>query len=175
MLLFPQLTPFRYLLINYRIGGLMLRVADFDRKVVIDKAREAYERHLSLLDHYEILSEAEKKSYLAYNEDPAKFSTISITNPTARRAAKIANFKQESELKRKLQVYFLFTMYKAVADFIPVPCPEPSVLTKRRRCHSRIAPYKSALMCARYFSVIGDNEQRARGPSDGATYSICRP
>lgn len=85
----------------------MLRVSDFDRKVVLLKAREAFERYLSLLQHYGIFTAAEKKSLKLYKEDPEKFSTISTGDPTARRAAKIANFRLEKELKQKLEVYML--------------------------------------------------------------------
>lgn len=59
---------------------------------------------MSLLDHYEILSTADKKLYKTYIESPTTFSTISITDPNARRGAKIANFKLEKELKNKLDV-----------------------------------------------------------------------
>jgi len=93
----------QYLLINFRLGDLFLWVADLDRKAVLEKARQAYERHLSLLDHYDLLQLADKKLYNTYAEDPSNFSTISAADPNARRNAKIANFKQEKELKRKLE------------------------------------------------------------------------
>jgi immunoglobulin-binding protein 1 len=94
----------RYLLINYRLADLILRLSSKDRKSTLQKAREAYERYLSLLDHYEVLSTVDKKLYNDYTESPTKFSTISTTDPNARRAAKIANFKLEKELKKKLEV-----------------------------------------------------------------------
>jgi hypothetical protein len=97
------LTFPRYLLINYRLADLILRLSK-GRKTTLQKAREAYERYLSLLDHYEILSTVEKKLYNEYTESPITFSTISTTDPSARRAAKIANFKLEKELKKKLEV-----------------------------------------------------------------------
>jgi len=98
------LTFPRYLLINYRLADLILRLSCKDRKSTLQKAREAYERYLSLLDHYEILSTADKKLYNNYTESPTTFSTISTTDPNARRGAKISNFKQEKELKKKLEV-----------------------------------------------------------------------
>lgn len=94
----------RYLLINYRLAGLIQRVANRDRKGVLVRAREAYERYLSLLDHYDILAAGDKKLYSDYVEAPTTFSTIASTDPGARRGAKIANFKQEKELKKKLEV-----------------------------------------------------------------------
>jgi len=81
-----------------------LRLNSQDRKSTLQKAREAYERHLTLLDHYEILSTTDKKLYNDYTEAPTTFSTILTKDPNARRDAKIANFKQEKELKKKLEV-----------------------------------------------------------------------
>lgn len=79
-------------------------MANKDRKNVLARAREAYERYLNLLDQYEILTSSEKKLYQDYLESPTTFATISTTDPNARRGAKIANFKQEKELKKKLEV-----------------------------------------------------------------------
>ncbi|CZR64689.1 related to TAP42, component of the Tor signaling pathway [Phialocephala subalpina] len=93
----------QYLVINYRLAELLLRVSNKIRKTTIQSARDAYERYLSLLDHYDILTTAEKKLYNDYTESPTTFSTISTTDPNARRATKIANFKLEKELKKKLQ------------------------------------------------------------------------
>jgi hypothetical protein len=47
---------------------------------------------------------SDKKLYNTYTESPTTFSTISTTDPSARRGAKIANFKAEKELKKKLEV-----------------------------------------------------------------------
>ena len=90
--------------INYHLADLFLRASSKDRKSTLQKAREAYERYLTLLDHYEIFSTADKKLYNDYTESPTSFSTISTTDANARRAAKIVNFKQEKELKKKLEV-----------------------------------------------------------------------
>ncbi|KAH8651517.1 TAP42-like protein [Tricladium varicosporioides] len=102
---FEDLTSgdLQYLLINYRLAELVLRISSSDRKGVIQRARDAYERYLTLLDHYEILSGPDKKLYHTYTESPTSFSTISTKDPNARRNAKIANFKQEKELKKKLE------------------------------------------------------------------------
>ena len=94
----------RYLVIDYRLADLILRISSNDRKSVLQRAREFYDRYLSLLDHYEILSVADKKLYHTYTESPTAFSTFSTTDPNARRGAKIANFKLEKDLKKKLEV-----------------------------------------------------------------------
>jgi len=95
----------RYLNINYRLAELILRASGKERKAILQRAREAFERYLSLLDHYDILGAPEKKLYEAYNESPTTFSTISTTDPNTRRGAKISNFKLEKELKKKLEVH----------------------------------------------------------------------
>ena len=94
----------RYLLINYRLAGLIQRVAHKDRKNLLARAREAYERYLNQLDQYEILSASDKKLYQQYLESPTTFATISTTDANVRRNAKIANFKQEKDLKKQLEV-----------------------------------------------------------------------
>ena len=94
----------RYLLINYHLAELVLRVSSHDRKSTLQTARNIYEKYLEQLDQYGILSEQDKRIYGRYLEEPISFSTISTSDPNARRNAKIANFKQEKELKQKLEV-----------------------------------------------------------------------
>lgn len=94
----------RYLLIDYHLGDLYTRSFSADRRTALQKARAAYERFLNLLGNYEILSDSFKKLHETYSENPTTFSTISTTDFTARRAAKIANFKQEKDLKQKIDV-----------------------------------------------------------------------
>ncbi len=93
-----------YLLVNYRIAELLQKVSTSpqERKATLDVTREAYEKFLHLLDNYSILSVSDSKLFTRYNEDASSFSTIPSNDPTARRNAKIANFKTEKELKQKL-------------------------------------------------------------------------
>ncbi|KAI5925286.1 TAP42-like family protein [Camillea tinctor] len=95
-----------YLLVNFRIAELVQRISTrspSERKDVLKKAREAYEKFLHLLDSYSVLSAAHSKLLAEYNEDPSAFSTTSTKDPAARRNAKIANFKVEKEMKQKLE------------------------------------------------------------------------
>jgi len=95
------------LVIPYRIADLGQRLSTTDtsdRKVILQEAKKFYEAFLTQLGHYEMLSSAEKKLHAEYQESPSTFSTISTTDPTARRNAKIANFKMEKDLKKKLDV-----------------------------------------------------------------------
>ncbi|KAI1433140.1 TAP42-like family protein [Xylaria sp. CBS 124048] len=96
-----------YLLVFYRIAELLQKVSSSssssERKRLLDSARAAYEKFLHLLDAYSILSPQDSKIFASYNDEPNAFSTISATDPNARRNAKIANFKAEKQLKQKLE------------------------------------------------------------------------
>lgn len=122
----------RYLLINYRLAELIVRVSHIDRKNILQRGREAFEKYLSLLDHYEILSSADRRLYQTYIESPSTFSTISTTDPNARREAKIANFKLEKELKSKLEVSLhpQYHMPGKLTTYALVFGPESCVSTK---------------------------------------------
>lgn len=74
------------------------------RKQVLLRARDHYERFLKLLDSYDILGTSDARLYEAYSEDKANFSTTNTKDAAARRDAKIARFREEKEMKRKLEV-----------------------------------------------------------------------
>ena len=71
---------------------------------MLRRAQEVYERFLSLLDTYLILSASDLKLYERYKVNRDDFSLISSGDPGARRDTKIARFKQDNELKLKLEV-----------------------------------------------------------------------
>lgn len=85
----------------------MQRISNTDvslRKSNLLRARGYYERFLKLLDSYDMLGKADTKLLEAYNENKNNFSTANTRDASARRDAKIARFKEEKELKRKLEV-----------------------------------------------------------------------
>ena len=94
----------RYLLINYYLAELILRDNQTSRKSVLEHAQESYEKYLNALDTYEILSASDRKLYELYLNDRKSFSTASTTDVAARRDTKIRRFRQEKELKEKLDV-----------------------------------------------------------------------
>ena len=63
-----------------------------------------------------MLNTRDRKLYERFLESRDDFSLISTTDPVARRNTKIARFKQENELKLKLEVCALQVPRK-------VPCP----------------------------------------------------
>lgn len=98
----------RYLLIDYYLAELVLKDSISDRKQVLRRAQDAFERYVHLLDTYRMLSQNDRRLYERLQESPDSFSLTSSADPTARRDAKITRFKQETELKRKLEVQDLF-------------------------------------------------------------------
>ena len=94
----------KYLLLDYYLAELILKKIGNDRKDNLQQARHHYESFLRLLDNYRILSKEDEKLLETYTENPKTFSTASITSGSTRRAAKIARYKQEKELKAILQV-----------------------------------------------------------------------
>jgi immunoglobulin-binding protein 1 len=93
-----------YFLINYRLADLFTRSQRQDRKDVLVNAQEAFEGFLKLLDQYDLLSREDSRLFELYREQPGQFSTASTTDAGRRRETKIARFKQEKELKQKLEV-----------------------------------------------------------------------
>jgi hypothetical protein len=99
--------PFRYMAINYHMAELIQKIFNTDisfRKQNLLRARGHYERFLKLLDSYDVLGKADAKLFEAYTEDKGNFSTANTRDPAARRDAKISRFREEKELKRKLEV-----------------------------------------------------------------------
>lgn len=74
------------------------------RKGVLQRAREAYERFLALIDVYGMLSRGDKQLQERYLENRDDFSLMPMSDMTARRDTKIARLKQEKELELKLEV-----------------------------------------------------------------------
>ncbi|KAH0566326.1 hypothetical protein GP486_000262 [Trichoglossum hirsutum] len=93
----------QYMLINYYLAELITRDNTSDRKGILRQAREAYEKYLRLLESYDILSSSDAKLFERYLDDRDSFSTASTTDATLRRDTKIARFKEEKEMKRKLE------------------------------------------------------------------------
>lgn len=103
------LTTIRYLAIDHHLAELIQRIFTPDisfRKSNIIRARECYEVFLKQLDAYDILGASDCKLLEAYSEDKANFSTANTRDAEARRDAKIARFRSEKELKRKLEVSY---------------------------------------------------------------------
>jgi hypothetical protein len=94
-----------FLLINFHLAEMTQKIPSQsppERKRILSGARDAYERYLHLLDSYDLLSPTHKKLLEQYTDAPTTFTTVSASDPNARRDAKIANFKTEKDLRAKL-------------------------------------------------------------------------
>ena len=83
---------------------------------MLQRAREAYERYLALLDNYGMLSKGDKKLQERYVDNRDEFSLMSMSDPTARRDTKITRLKQEKELELKLEVGLSSGLRKGTAS-----------------------------------------------------------
>lgn len=93
----------QYLLLNYRIAELILRINSRERrKSNITKAARSYESYLKQLDNYDMLAKADAQLLEQYLDSPTTFSAVSTTDPASRRETKIKRFKEEKALKQKL-------------------------------------------------------------------------
>jgi immunoglobulin-binding protein 1 len=109
----------QYLSIDYILGDLITRKAASDRKSLLRDSQEAYDRYLHLLDTYSLLSGPDKKLYERYIDQKDAFALLSSSDPSIRRETKITRFKQEKDLKQKLEA-----------------CTSPSILLNFRTDHT---------------------------------------
>jgi hypothetical protein len=108
--------------ISYHLAELIQKVFTPEvsaRKEHLVQARARYERFLKLLDSYDMLSKGDAKLLESYNEDKQNFSTVSTKDAAARRDVKIARFREEKELKRKIEVCI-------ITEFPPHRTNEPA-------------------------------------------------
>ncbi|KAF2019945.1 TAP42-like protein [Aaosphaeria arxii CBS 175.79] len=98
-------TDLQYMAVSYHIADLKQKITGdvASRKENILQARGLYERFLKLLDSYDILGKSDARLLETYLDDRNSFSTASTKDASARRDAKIARFREEKELKKKLE------------------------------------------------------------------------
>ena len=91
--------------ISYQIAELVQKITGgvAERKANLLRAQEFYERFLKLLDSYDVLGKSDVRLLEQYLEDRKNFSTVSTTDAAKRREVKISRFKEEKELKKKLE------------------------------------------------------------------------
>lgn len=93
--------------IHYHLAELVQKISSVEissRKQNLLLSQIHYEKFLKLLDSYDLLTKADARLFEAYAEDKANFSTANTRDAAARREAKISRFREEKELKQKLEV-----------------------------------------------------------------------
>lgn len=96
----------QYLLVDYQLADLLQRSYSEEREAQLRQTQIAYEKFLETLNDYEVLSTGDKKLYERYLENRGAFAVVASTDPTTKRNEKVNRFKQEKELKQKLEVRF---------------------------------------------------------------------
>jgi immunoglobulin-binding protein 1 len=92
-----------HLLTHYRLADLVQRRSSQDRKSLLHVAQASYDKFLRQLDQYDMLEASDLKLLQDYHDSPPTFSTASTSDAAARRDTKIRRFRQEKDLKQKLQ------------------------------------------------------------------------
>lgn len=94
----------RYMALEYHLAELVQRGPTSDREAVLRRALEQYEKFLTRLDEHELLSSGDKKFFEQYMANPTTFTLAPMNDAAARRDTKVRRFREEKELKQKLQV-----------------------------------------------------------------------
>ncbi|KAL5341580.1 TAP42-like protein [Aspergillus crustosus] len=96
-------SDLQYLTVEYHIAELLQRSYSSDREAILQRALQQYEKYVARLDDYYLLSEKDKKLYERYVANPTTFSLTQTNDAATRRDVKIARFKEEKELKQRLE------------------------------------------------------------------------
>ncbi|KAJ5152376.1 hypothetical protein N7492_010671 [Penicillium capsulatum] len=93
----------QYMTLEYYLADLTQRAPGPDREATLKRALELYEQFLTRLDEYELLSKEDKKLLEQYLANPSSFTLAPINDAAARRETKVRRFREEKELKQKLE------------------------------------------------------------------------
>ncbi|KAH8425373.1 IGBP1/TAP42 family protein [Aspergillus melleus] len=93
----------QYLTVDYHLADLLQRSYSSDREASLRRALHQYEQYLARLDNYELLNDNNKKLYERYAENPSSFSLTPVNDAATRREVKITRFREEKELKQRLE------------------------------------------------------------------------
>ncbi|KAJ6133996.1 hypothetical protein N7523_000318 [Penicillium sp. IBT 18751x] len=92
-----------YMTLEYHLAELVQRGPTSDREAVLRRALEQYETFITRLDEYELLTEGDKKLLEQYMANPSTFTLAPMSDAAARRDVKVKRFREEKELKQKLE------------------------------------------------------------------------
>lgn len=93
--------------LEYHLAELTQRGSTADREATLRRTLEQYERFITRLDEYELLSAVDKKLFEQYMANPSTFTLAPLNDAATRRDVKVRRFREEKELKQKLEVRLL--------------------------------------------------------------------
>lgn len=89
---------------EYFLADLLQRTYSSNREAILRRSLEKYESYLARMDDYGLLNDSSKKLYERYMESPSSFSLTPTNDAAVRREVKVSRFREEKELKQKLEV-----------------------------------------------------------------------
>lgn len=95
--------------LEYYLAELTQRGSTSDREATLRRALELYEQFITRLDEYGLLSAGDKKLFEQYMANPSTFTLAPTNDAAARRDVKVRRFREEKELKQKLEVRYIHT------------------------------------------------------------------
>ncbi|EED23278.1 TOR signaling pathway regulator (TapA), putative [Talaromyces stipitatus ATCC 10500] len=95
----------QFLTVDHLLAEVVQRASSTDREAVLRRALGEYEKFLTRLDDYGLLSDRDKKLFEQYTENPARFSLALKNDAANRREVKVGRFREEKELKQKLEYF----------------------------------------------------------------------
>ncbi|KAJ5120615.1 uncharacterized protein N7515_010003 [Penicillium bovifimosum] len=95
----------QYMTLEYHLAELMQRATSSDRENALKSALEYYEKYLMRLDEYLLLSGGDKKLFEQYMANSTSFTLAPANDAAARREIKVRRFREEKELKQKLEYF----------------------------------------------------------------------
>jgi immunoglobulin-binding protein 1 len=100
-------SELQYLLVDYFLADALFRkgipVAQ-ERKETVLEARSIWERFMRRLDQYDMFRKEDARMWERYLENKNGFEVAGGLDASQRRDVKITRFREEKELKRKLEV-----------------------------------------------------------------------
>ncbi|CEJ58559.1 hypothetical protein PMG11_07213 [Penicillium brasilianum] len=93
----------QYMTLEYHLAELTQRGPTADREATLRRALEQYETFITRLDEYELLSAGDKKLFEQYMANSSTFTLAPLNDAAARRDIKVRRFREEKELKQKLE------------------------------------------------------------------------
>ena len=86
------------------LAQLLLKTHGLDRRATLRRALSLYDKFLTRLRDYDLLSPSDVKLQERFSEDPEDFTLGSLGNPAQRRERKVASYKEEQALKAQVKV-----------------------------------------------------------------------
>ncbi|GAM85066.1 hypothetical protein ANO11243_030690 [Dothideomycetidae sp. 11243] len=98
-------SDIQYFLIPYYLAILIPKHTGGVRKSVLRESQSSYTTFLKCLDSYDLLGHENFNLLERFQDAPDTFSIVSTSDATTRRETKIRRFKEEKELKQRLDYW----------------------------------------------------------------------